>query len=485
MARSKPKKVFYNRRYKLPAWGQLYAVWSSVTVAALVVLFFTSVEKVPSEPAASLPVALNGFAEGLFYELRDAESGTQADVILAYAKRLEKKHGYKVREEKTSGCKSIRMLHGNAPHYGLATLTEGEKSQTAFALLAFLDRIVPANPAAAVDARILFASKNCDADDMRSVFTGESYELPVILETAETNLSYDRVLEFKNLKIRRYFEQAFLTRERTLWADVMAMIASEPTSQLSVSVKAVWPAGPEIAIAQNPLLKHPAAGKILTEGLAKPVALYLAADVQLFKGGFIALMVLFWFLAAIPLANALGTFNERLDLGSALTSTVLYAIAFFAYFLVVKVVLNFAKSDFAVILFSVFLLPVFFFPVRILQKNLLRAELNRAGLHILVQIFLTVMLFLNPLIALAGFAFLMTTSGFSRADLGRKIIRLIFVGLLLTAFYFMTRQPLGNFTNFFTALIPAFTAAGVFKIILLALIGGNLVALFFVPRERV
>ena len=82
------KKVFYNRRYKMPGWGQPYAVWGVVAFVTLAVLFFTSVERVSSEPAPALPVTLNGFAEGMFYELRDAEAGSHAEIIVSYARRL-------------------------------------------------------------------------------------------------------------------------------------------------------------------------------------------------------------------------------------------------------------------------------------------------------------------------------------------------------------------------------------------------------------
>lgn len=479
------KKVFYNRRYKMPGWGQPYAVWGVVAFVTLGILFFTSVERIAPEPPPALPVTLNGFAEGLFYELRDAEAGTHSEVILSYARRLEKKHGYKVREERNGACKSVAVVRGGSPAYGVATALSGEKSQGAFALLTFLDRLAGQNPGSAISTRIFLAAKECDIDAALSAFAGGGFELPVILEAGDSNPAYDRIPELKNLKIRRYFEPAFFTRERTLWANTMALLRNETPATLVIPVAVKWAASPEAELAQNPLLRHPAVDKNSDVAAAKPVGLYLAADYQLTRAGFFTLSVLLWLLALLPLVNALGTFREKFDLGSALTSTVLYSAAFFGYFLLLKAVVHFARADFAVILLSVFLLPVVFIPVRILQKNMLRAELNRAGLHVLIQLLLTVTLFTNPLVAWGGFILLVLAAAFTRADIGRKLLRLLLLSLFFGGFYFVTRQPLGSFANFFSAFLPALSLAGISKIVLLSLIGGNLVALFFVPRERV
>ena len=479
------KKVFYNRRYKMPGWGQLYAVWATVALVVIGILFFTSVEKVSSEGAAQLPTALNGFAEGLFYELRDADAGGREEVILAHAKRLEKKHGYKIREERNGSCKTLRLMHGKGLGYGVATTVADETSQGAFAVLTFLDRVALQNTAVAIEGRLLFTAKGCDSEAAMVSFAGEGFELPVILQTGDANAHYDRIPEFKNLKLRRYFEQAFLSRERTLWANTMAMLAGESVTNIVLPVKAMWSASPEVELQQSPLLKHPAAAKDAAEVSSQPVALYLAADYQLHRGGFFILTIVFWLLAFIPFANALGTFREKLELGSALTSAVLYGFAFFGYLMLVKLILGFAKSDMIAALFSLFLLPVMFIPVRILQKNVLRAELNRAGLHILVQLLLTIALFFNPLPAFIGLICLMLVSGFSRADIGRKALRFVLLLLVFAAFFFATRQPLGSFTTFLSQLLPGFSVAGIFKLLLVAFVGGNLVSLFFVPRERV
>lgn len=484
MARSKPKKVFYNRRYKLPAWGQLYAVWGIAAIVTLVTLFFTSVEIVGHDPAPGLATTPNGFAEGLFYELREAEPGSEEEVVRAYAKRLERKHDFKLAEKNEAGCKTIRLSHGAAPRYGIAATLEKGKSQDIFALLTFLDRIIPAHGAAAVEGIITLPGKNCDAQAASAAFQKEKYELPVILEASESGQNYDRVFFFKNLKIRRHFEQVFFMRERTLWANVMALIRSDSSTTVMLPVKGAWAESPAAMLAQNPLLKHPLVAKTPGAELSKPVGIYLSADAQFSSGGLIALIILLWLAALIPLANAIGTFRERTDIISAATSTIFYAITFFVYFVLLKITLRFAKSDFSVILVTLILLPLVFFPVSILQRKLLRAELNRAGLHILIMIGLTIALFLNPLAALPGLLCLMLVSGFSRATLGRKILRVLFLLGVFTVFYLITRQPLGSFSNFFAALLPAFDAGGALGIILLCIVGGNLASLFFVPRER-
>lgn len=484
MARSKPKKVFYNRRHKLPAWGQLYAVWGIAAALSLIILFFTSVEIVSRDPAPALATTTNGFAEGLFYDLREAEPGSEDEAVRAYAKRLEKKHDYKVSEKSESGCKTLRLSHGPAPRYGIATAPEKGKGQDVFALLTFLDRIVPHHTTASVEGVIIIPGKNCDATAALAAFQRENHDLPVILGTGDLGQNYDRAFHFKNLKIRRHFEQAFFMRERTLWANVMSLVQSDSSAAVILPVKNAWPESPAAALAQNPLLKHPLVAKIPGSELSKPAGVYLSADAQLTSAGLIVLIILLWLGALIPLANAIGTFREKTDIISAATSTVLYAFTFFAYFSLLKITLRFAKSDFSVILVTLILLPLIFIPVSILQKNLLRAELNRPGLHILILLGLTVSLILNPLAALPGFICLMLSSGFSRAAIGPRILRVVLIIGVFAVFYLITRQPLGSFSNFFAALLPAFDAGGVPRIILLSIIGGNLASLFFVPRER-
>ncbi|HNN01620.1 MAG TPA: hypothetical protein PKG67_14260, partial [Turneriella sp.] len=219
--------------------------------------------------------------------------------------------------------------------------------------------------------------------------------------------------------------------------------------------------------------------------LSKPVAVYLGAETQLHTGGFTALLVLVWLLAFIPFANALGTFRERIDLGSALTSGILYALAFVSYLLFYKLILQFAKSDFSAVVFALLLVPAVFFPLRILQKTMLRAELNRPGLHLLVQLVLTAALFTAPISGVVGLVQLTAASGFSRASLPRKLLRLLAVLAPLTLLYFAAREPMGSFANFLAAVLPAFSGASLLQLIMLCIVGGNLTALLFVPREKI
>jgi hypothetical protein len=480
------KKVFYTRRYKLPTWGQPYIVWGVISVVTLAILFFTSVEKIDSQPATALATPLNGFAEGLFYELRDAEKGGEAEVTQAFARRLGRKHGYKVTDTRDGACRVIRITHGQAPQFGLMAALESRKGQDVFALLVFLDRILGKNPSAAIDARIVVLSTGCEsAAATRQQLEAET-QLPVMLDAGNNGEASYRALSFRNLKLRKYFEQLYLSVDKTLWANVMALASSgAQATALMIPVKAAWAAGPEAQTADNPLAHHPLVEKgVVVESIA-PVAVYLADHVQLQNGGFGVICLIIWLLALIPWGNALSTFRERLDIGSALTSSVLYMLAFMVYLILVKLLLGTAKSDVVAALISLALFPAIFIPIRILQKSLLRAELNRAGLHLILQGLLTIALFVNPLVALLGFVLLLIFSGFGRAEALKKLLRLVVLSVVLALFFLATRHPLGSFNNFLTAFLPIFSFNNIFIILLAGLIGGNLVALLFVPRERV
>ncbi|MFO1470969.1 MAG: hypothetical protein U1F27_08045 [Turneriella sp.] len=485
MARGKTKKVFYNRRHKMPPWAQLYAVWGVVAIVILSVTFFTSVERIPTESPAAMPTAVNGFADGLFYELRDSDAESQPEILLSYAQKLEKKHGYKVRETALAGCKTLRLRRGSSTPYGVAAHVEGEKSQAAFALLTFLDRAPVANAETSVDAMLVLGGKNCDTKPAIAQFADGSVEIPVALITGEGDSSYQRIFHLRDLKLRRYFESAFLTRERTLWADLLAMLSTEGSGYLALPVKTVWATGTEAMLKDNALAHHPVFSRVQPVALTGETALYLGKDTQLHKGGFIALLVLLSLFSLIPFFNAIGTFKERIDLSSALTSSTLYGLAFFGYFALLKLALRFIKADAAAVGVALALLPAIYIPVRLLQRSVLRAELNRAGLHLLVWLLVAGTVFVNPLIAVFGMLVLTLLSGFSRAALPRRILRLTAVALLIAVFFFATRSPLGTFMNFFSALLPSFSVAQLPQLALLCFIGGNFMALLFVPRERV
>jgi hypothetical protein len=81
------------------------------------------VERVGTEPAQSLTAAPNGFAEGLFYELRDAEPDEKYEVTLRYAERLKKKYDLTLRETNSTGCRVVNLARGsNAPWLVAAAL---------------------------------------------------------------------------------------------------------------------------------------------------------------------------------------------------------------------------------------------------------------------------------------------------------------------------------------------------------------------------
>lgn len=481
------KKVFYNRRYKMPGWAQPYALWGFVAAVTLIVVFFTSIETVKSETAEALPARVNGFADSLFYELRDAENGSQAEIISAYAARLKKKHGYSVRENRVGGCQITTIDRGKATPFGIAAIMTGNRSEALFAALVFLDKLASQNPAGAVTVSLVIAQKNCEPRDFLTEWLGADMQLPIMLAAADAvsdSADFNRIGHLKNLNLRRNFAGAFLTPDRATWANATALLSESTSPAVRIVVNDKFGNGPEQIVADNPLLRHPLAAKAALPADYRQVALYLGSSTQLHVGGFYVLLALIWLLAVIPFANALGTFRERLDLGSAATSLVLYAMAFLSYVLILKLSLRYIKADLVLGAIVLLLIPLVFFPVRILQKTMLRAELNRAGLHLLVQALLTVVCFMSPITAVMGLVVLTAASAFARAELSRKLLRLLSLAGIAALFVAMTREPLGSFTNFFTAYLPALSTAGLPALALLCLIGGNIVALLFVPRER-
>jgi hypothetical protein len=478
------KKVFYNRRYKMPGWLQPYAVWAFVALITLAVVFFTSVERVSTEPAPALPAAPNGFAEGLFYELRDAEPDEKYAVTLRFGERLKKKYDLTLRETNSAGCRVIRLGRGGDTQWLVAAALQNGQTGGVFSVLVFLDRLAAASPSATVSAALVFPRKNCNIEETVQAMRSEK-AFSVFVDAENSPAPYDRINALRNLQLRRFFPSAFLMPERTRWANVLALTAdASPGRIFSVPAGRAKDSVVEL-LATNPLLRHPAQTNADAEQLTRPVALYLGAETQLHKGGFTALIILVWLLAFIPFANALGTFRERVDLGSALTSGFLYALAFVSYLLFYQLILQFAKSDFSAVAFSLVLVPAVFFPLRILQKTMLRAELNRPGLHLLIQIVLTAALFMAPISGVIGLVQLTAASGFSRASPPRKLLRLLAVLAPLVLLYFAAREPMGSFANFLAAVLPTFSGASLLQLIMLCIVGGNLTALLFVPREKI
>lgn len=478
------KKVFYNRRYKMPGWLQPYAVWAFAALVTLAIVFFASVESVSNEAAAALPTDANGYADGLFYELRDAETGEKYEVTLRYAERLKKKHGFAVREAPLAECRVIRLTRGSSAQWSVAAALQNGQDGGLFSVLVFLDRLAASNSTATISAGLIFPRKGCAIDEaLRMLQTGGA--LQVFVDAENNAPPSDPIPRLRNLNLRRHFPAAFLLPERTQWANVLSLTAeSGSESSFTVPAPRTKDSLNDLLVA-NPLLRHPAVAQADPAQLTPPVALYLTASTQLHYGGFVALAVLVWILAFIPLANALGTFRERFDVGSALTSAILYALAFASYLLFYRLVLKFARSDFSAAVFAVLLIPAVFFPLRILQKTMLRAELNRPGLHVLLQAVLTAALFFSPLSALVGLLQLTAASGYSRATLPRKLLRLLAVLAPLAILALAARAPMGSLANFLAAYLPTFSAASLLHLLILCLVGGGLTALLFVPRERV
>jgi len=477
------KKIFYNRHYRMPGWLQPYSVWVFVALITLAVVFITSVERIPNEPVPTLSAAPNKFAEGLFYELREAEPAEKYEVTLRYAERLKKKYGYALRETNSAGCRVINLTRGSESQWLVAAALQSGHIEGVFSVLVFLERIAASSPTAAVSAALVFTRKNCQIEE--AVQSLQSAQAFAVFVDAENNPApYDRIYAMRNLNLRRYFPAAFLMPERTHWANILALATDEKAGRIfTVPVDRGKDSLADL-LAANPLLRHPVQTNASAQQLSQPVAIYLGNHTQLHTGGFTALLILVWLLALIPFTNALMVFGERIDLSSAFTSGILYAIAFVSYLFLYRLLLQFTKSDFTAIVLAALLVPAVFFPLRILQKTMLRAELNRPGLHLMVQAALSIALFISPLAAVAGLLQLTAASGFSRASKARKLLRLIVVLSPLVLLYFTAREPMGSLTNFLTAVLPAFAGASLLQLILLCIVGGNLTALLFVPRER-
>lgn len=481
IARTVAKRVFYNRRYKMPTWLQPYTVWAVVAVLTLAIVFFTSVERIPNTPAASLPTESNAFAEGLYYELSEAEPGEKSGIIRRYAERLAKKHGYTLSPYSRAHCSVLGITRGKGVKWFVAAALQTHHDGI-FAVLVFLDRLAATIPDAAVSTALLFPAKGCSMQQALHDLQHE-HSFLVFVNDDDNTLPVDRIPNLRNLHLRRHFPSVFFMPERTHWANVLAITSEETVpGMVTLPVKATK-GGLKPLLLANPLLQHPAVSKLEPQEITEPVALYLGAYTQLHRGGFFVILALLWLLALIPLVNALGIFRERMDLSSALTSAVLYALAFGSYLLLLKLSLNFFQSDLAVAALVVILVPVVFFPLRILQKTMLRAELNRPGLHVLLQFALTIALFVAPVSGAVGLWQLTAASAYARADWGRKLLRLLAVLLPLVFLAALAREPMGGVHNFLSAYLP-FSSASWFRCVLLCFVGGNLTALLFVPRER-
>ncbi|MBS0618029.1 MAG: hypothetical protein JSR44_07560 [Spirochaetes bacterium] len=484
MSRSKPKKVFYNRRYKLPAWAQVYSIWGVIALIVCVAVFFTAVEKISSEPAAALGAQPNAFANSLYYELRETEESDATTIVREAAAHLKEKNNFKLYETTSEGCRILSLEHGKTPAHSVGAVMSNNSPQAAYTLMVFLERLTREHPQSNIAGKLIFASKNCHAESVLRE-SDAHWQLALVLESAQIDAGYERALHLKNLNLRRHFESAFFMAENTRWANILSLIGTHDGHILHLPVRAAWAETPAAMQKENPLWRHPLVSKNLNADYFNSAALYLGQRYQLMPGGFIALAILFFLLAVLPLVNALGAFRERLAIGAALTNGVVYGVAFFIYFALFRVLQNFSKTEWLALVFALALLPAIFVPVRILQRSVLSDELNRAGIHLLVFVLLIAVAFMNIFVSLGGLTALLIFSAFSRATLSRKIMRLTLIVALAFIFYFIARQPLGSFGNFMTQLLPTFSTRDILALVLFSLAGGNLVALLLVPRDRV
>ncbi|MBV6494648.1 MAG: hypothetical protein LDLANPLL_02682 [Turneriella sp.] len=478
------KKVFFHRRHKLPPWAQAYSIWGVVALVILGIVFFTSVERVQTQNISSINVGARNYSESLFYDLREANLEDRFDTIYSYTKRLDKKKGVKLSQEKTADCVTLHLSQSGTEKYRFIAPVEGNKTHTVFHLLSFLEYVTAHHPQATFDAYIFFSGKKCNMDEAISSVSHEKNPNTILLDTDTLDSHYNKVGHLKNLNLRSFFESSFLSIERTHWANIMATVAKNNQKPLVLSIKSAWEESPEAQINENPLWRHPLLHKKQVDISTEPVALYLWKNLQLYNGGFFVTLLLLWLLGFLPFINAVGTFKEKLGIAPALTTMVLYALAFFVYLLITKALLSQINSDLLLIIFLVALFFLIFLPLRFLQKRIFRAELNRAGIHLWTLFFLTISLFLNPLVALFGICCLMLLSALQRASTGKKLMRLVVLVFLFFIVVSATKHPLGTFSNYLAQLLPSFSAVGVLKLFVVAFIGGGLTAFLFVPRER-
>ncbi len=483
------KKVFFNRHYKLPTWGQPYAAWGVVAAITLSILFFTSVESVSKISVKALPLRTGNAVEELFDSLKSKNAGEQHEAIESFAERLKKRHGYSKSISIVAECRALHLERGGAPHWRLNAALEDKHGESIFALLHFLERSAISHNKASFSATLLLPRKGCDVEKALAEPTLSEGLLPIFLDAspdAGMLTHYESIPNLRNLKLRSFFPSLFLTKERLLWTNILALTNdahAAKSRQLRLPVEK-WKADIDRTASQNILATHPALSSADAADISNPVALYLGESTQLTRTGFFFVCLLVWLLALIPFVNAIGTFREKLDWGPAATTSLLYALAFVGYFLLLKLLLRFTQNDGLVILLSFIMLFAVFFPVRVLQKTLLRATLNRAGMHLVIQGALTLCLFTAPGNALLALALLALLSGFARAEVSRKLLRLSILAVGFFLFWHFTKEPLGSFVNFLNSYIPTLSWATLPKILLLSIVCGNLTALFFIPRER-
>ncbi|MCS6971744.1 MAG: hypothetical protein N2Z22_00610 [Turneriella sp.] len=477
------KKVFYRRRYRLPLWGQPYVVWLVLFAIFLLVVLFSSVEKVQTDSPPVLPAKTNGFIEGLFYELREA-GNSPTEVVQRYAGKLKKRHGYTVREAKLANCRTVHLERGsNPPWLVAAELAKTGGNEAVFSVLTFLDVVAAEKPQLAIAAELILAHKPCDPNTALAVLS-KNKQFSIFVASDRGALMPNPVGQLYNLKLRRYFPDAFFSPERTLWTNMLALVTDKNQPVFSIAAPQTRKT-PGEAFAANPLLSHPALDDANALELSRRVALYLGENTQLYRGGFFAAVFLLWLLAIIPLFNALAVFRESIDLPSALISGVLFSLAFVSYLALLRAALPHLNSNFFASAVAALLIPGVFYPLRVLQNTMLRAELNRCGMHILVQSALTLGLFVAPAAAALSLWQLALASGYNRAALWSKLLRLFFIFLPLFLLLSAATRPMGNYANFLLAWLPSFNVAELPQLVLFCITGGNLTALLFVPREKI
>ncbi|HRP69953.1 MAG TPA: hypothetical protein PLY93_10515, partial [Turneriella sp.] len=255
------KKLFFHRRHKLPPWAQIYSVWGVLAAVTLVLLFFTSIEQVAPTKTSVAPTSARAFSQTLFYDLREADSNESFDVLYTYAKQLASRGNFKLTQEKKADCAIVRLTRGSDDKHSLTAAVTGDKTQAAFHLLSFLEYASAHHSDAAFDASLIFTSARCSLEKAMLQIERETNAPLVELNIGSADTHYNRIGALRNLQARTFFESAFLSSERTLWANIMATTAADNEAVFQLPVKATWNKNPDAQVAENPLWHHPALAK--------------------------------------------------------------------------------------------------------------------------------------------------------------------------------------------------------------------------------
>ena len=466
------KKVFYNRHRKLPNWAQLYVVAGILTIIVAIFIFFLGIEHVSEFSIAD--VQIRPFASKLFYHLKESDSDDSNAIIHTYIERLTRTGALRVTESGDSACRQINLLFAEKADHAVVARYDKKNTATVFHALSFAESVPKG---VSLNVHLLNGSDECAVN---LLYTPSRSAVQLV--SMKSTLLDHQPFFLKDLSYKHNFSQVY-SEESSFKQNFQTLISDYFNGYLFLPVKPEYANKPAVMWSENPLRQHPVFEQT-EKSPFRSQSLYLAQKYQLGHRAGIAVTLVCLVFALVPFLNAFGVYRERFDFFQAFSSLVIYAMSFGIFFALLSFLIHITTSPSTILGGAALLIFTLMLATRRIQTRFFRFELNRVGIHFILLILLALIAVKSLLLSWFVAAILLTASAFYLSSPFAKIVRLIFLGVIIGFFLLGATAASGNLHSFLIQWLPRFSFAQLPSIILTALIGGGICSLFMVRRER-